>query len=722
MKGAAAASSGSNLTVNYNPSFSGIKTAGRRARQSFHERDDAAVQKDEPMRKIISILQSVMLSGLGQQQLVAQQCPAGSSVHTSSYPALAADAGKLLVMNCATACTVTLPSVPQTPQWTVWVETIGSGAVTISPNGLNLNGSASSMTLPTAIGATALVSTDGSNYFASAVVNPSIPSAMHVSPFGSDSNDGRTWASAKLDVYSAICSLPGGNCGTQLMGSGTIFVAPNSAANLTSTCGIWIMGVGDPNYASPPACWLKDPGVNLTIIGINSGYGNPNPHRPRTPVLGGGTADKNHPALWIAGNDGIPLEFDNISFSPAGRGIVIGECSNHLRDNTCNTVGLTFQNVSAFVGNSLTTGGPCTDLAGWNYWIWFRDFGCSGNATGNTNGYLSNSAASMLLDGTSGHGNGLIYISDANLDNGGIKIIPGDTGGSVFVTNVIEEGCCGNAPPPVWFTSWGAGTAATITNVTQADIPNNQPSLKNDATNTAYGAPFVIATGPVQGPAYLFSMVQSGTLSPLKQQQYGINSNYLVGETDVARRVAGFVPIGFSNLAFSNPSSWTTSAGTVSITTGVADPFRGTGAATLTSTAGGTVNLSGIVPKPGTAGDWFIAGIWVQGGGWAPAGENYLLAGCPGYGSIGDAATYFNGGLQTGDGQWQYIWIAASSNRHSDASECLSQCSGCRWQPCNALRSYGILHPERHALRQRSVGVCQHDGARGLGVRRRANL
>ncbi len=624
------------------------------------------------MNKIVSIL---LLLGLGQRQLIAQQCPAGSTMHVSSYSALAADTGKLLVMDCATACTVTLPSIPQSPQWTVWVETIGPGHVTIFPNGLTLNAAAASMTLPTAVGSTVIVSTDASNYYASAVLNPSTLIAQWVSPTGSDTNDGLSLTTAKQYVDTAMCSLPTGNCSTQLMGNGTIFIVSGSAANATSTCGIWIMSGGDPNYASPPACWMKDPGVSIHFVGITDTYGGPNSHRTRAGVWGGSNADNNHPALWIAGNGGIPLQFDDISFGAHsgsnGRGIVIGECSNNDRTGTCNTVSLTFNNVSAFVGNNTPNGGPCLDVAGWNYWIWFNNFGCSGNAAANVNGSTSNSAASMLFDGTLGHGNGLIYISDSNLDNGGIKMIPGNTGGGLVVKNTIEEGCCGVCPPVVWYTSWSAGTYGTFSDLRYADCPSGTNMVQNDATNTLYGAPIVINSGPVQGPALVLgSGSSSATMSPLRAQQFGTQGNYLTGETDVARRIAGFVPVGFTNLAYSNPASWATSNGTVSIATGVSDPFFGTGAATLTSSAGGTVNLSAHNPQSGSAGSWFIFGIWVKGGGWAPGALNYLQMGCPGYGGFASSEFYSNGGMQN-DGNWQYVWGAVKTSGTS-GNACLS--------------------------------------------------
>ncbi len=490
---------------------------------------------------------------------------------------------------------------------------------------------------------------------------------QYVSPQGNDANSGLSWALSKLTIYNAICSLPGGNCSTQIAGSGTIYVAPGSAENSTSTCGIWIMGAADPNFSSPPACWLKSSGTqNVHIIGITDGAGAPNPHRPRTPVTGGSSADNNHPAVWIAASAGYPLEFDNLAFGATGRGIVIGECSNNLRNNTCNTTQLDFENDSAFVGDSNTTGGPCTDLAGWNYWIWFRDFGCSGNATHNANGYLSNSAASILLDGTLGHGNGLIYFSDINIDDGGIKIIPGDDGGYVSIINVFEEGCCGNAPPPVWWTNWNTGTEGYVQNVSYADIPNSPAVVENDATNTVHGAPLVINPGgAISGPAYVIQpYASSGTISPLREQQYGVNGNYLVGESDAGRRLSTLVPVRFTPLGYSNPANWATVSGSVAIATNVADPFGGTGAATLTASSTGVVQMSGLNTKTSVPGDWAIFGMWIKG-----AGPFFPTIGCPGEGGFLYSATYGNTGTSN-DGQWQYVWQAGKVS--SGGNACLS--------------------------------------------------
>ncbi len=578
------------------------------------------------------------------------------------------------------------------------------------------------------------------------LLTPRMPETIpirYVSKGGSDTNDGLSWATAKHTIYGALVSLPGG--GRNTAGSGTIYVGTGSSANPISGAGIWLMGSGDPNYANPPAGWLKCGTCILDIIGVANDLSGPNAHTPKALVNAGNYADRNHPAIWISSN-AHPIRFQNLGLGPYnGRGIVLGECSNNARNvNSCGTTVITFENVAAFTHISgQPTFGPCTDVVGANFWIWFRDFGCSANAdqplwstatitqfansggvttatcsalycglgagfadyailnsnalpacqgeifvksvSGNTmtfnsktcprpNGmttgtwalaiggnYKANNGAAILFDGSTGNGNGLIYINDTNLDNGGIKFIPGYDGGTIFVKNTIEEGCCGPIPPTVWFTSWNLGTGAILDGIFMADQQTSAAVIENDATNTNYGAPLVIGSGPIVGPAILIGGVQSTTISPLRNQQYGINGTYLVGETDVARRIAGLIPTRFANKAYSSTASWTytNTSGVQTFKQGLSDPFGGTGAASITSTSVGNQQLSMAVPLNVTpsAGDWLVEGVWVKGA-WAPAASVYLIGNCAGYGYPTTSATYYNSGLQIGDGQWQYVWFA----------------------------------------------------------------
>lgn len=87
----------------------------------------------------------------------------GVNAQTASYTAVSGDSGKLISFNSASAITLTLPSAPPSSSWWVAVENIGTGTLTISRNGLNIDGSATNLTLTQNQGL--LLFTDGSNYF-----------------------------------------------------------------------------------------------------------------------------------------------------------------------------------------------------------------------------------------------------------------------------------------------------------------------------------------------------------------------------------------------------------------------------------------------------------------------------------------------------------------------------------------------------------------------------
>jgi lipoprotein-anchoring transpeptidase ErfK/SrfK len=87
----------------------------------------------------------------------------GVSVKTASYTLLASDCGLLLVYNSSSPGTFTLPAAPPFLQWQVRFGNIGTGALTISRNGLNIDGAASNLTLNQNQGVE--IATDNSNYF-----------------------------------------------------------------------------------------------------------------------------------------------------------------------------------------------------------------------------------------------------------------------------------------------------------------------------------------------------------------------------------------------------------------------------------------------------------------------------------------------------------------------------------------------------------------------------
>jgi hypothetical protein len=87
----------------------------------------------------------------------------GVSEKTSSYLATSGDNGTEIVFNSGSSVTLTLPASPPSSTWTLFFQNIGAGTLTVSPNGLDLDGSASSLSVTTGQGA--VIFTDGTNYF-----------------------------------------------------------------------------------------------------------------------------------------------------------------------------------------------------------------------------------------------------------------------------------------------------------------------------------------------------------------------------------------------------------------------------------------------------------------------------------------------------------------------------------------------------------------------------
>jgi hypothetical protein len=87
------------------------------------------------------------------------------SIKTANYTLTSTDSGNLIVMNCSSACTVTMYGSP-TNGFFGAIESIGSTTATVSLNSLNFNGASS---VPALITDQAMLFwSDGSNYFGSA--------------------------------------------------------------------------------------------------------------------------------------------------------------------------------------------------------------------------------------------------------------------------------------------------------------------------------------------------------------------------------------------------------------------------------------------------------------------------------------------------------------------------------------------------------------------------
>ena len=488
---------------------------------------------------------------------------------------------------------------------------------------------------------------------------------IYVNSTGNDSNSGLSWAQAKFTIYNAICSLPNGNCRTRTAGSGTIYVAPNSSMNSTSNAGIWLMGPHDPNYASPPAGWLKSSSAVISIIGVPNASNGTNAHLPRTPVTGGSGSDTHHPAIDISSWQ-WPLHIENLAFQYPGRAIVLGECSNFTnRTGTCQDSSIYLSNVAGAI-NQVAGMGPCADITGASFWIWLSDLSCNGNPNA-TGGYTANQGAAVLIDGGTNYGPGLIYIDNANTSSGGVKAIKGYNGISVYVNRLTEEGGGQRCPPAVWFTNFDSDSDAIINNALVADCTGGI-GVENDGAGP-WGPTVWNTYGPVVGPSTSINPeLPPGTVmnhSPLSQRQSGIFHNYLIGQTNVARRLGGLVGTRVANAASSNPSGWGAAYGSsgIRVTTGLTDPFGGSGAASVTTSSGSqTLSFNGTsYPSwSGSVGDWVVGGVWVKN---ASNNGALSISSCPTGSSVLYSTTITNSGELVNNSSgivdsWEFVWVA----------------------------------------------------------------
>jgi len=86
----------------------------------------------------------------------------GVNAQTTNYTAVSGDAGKLVSMN-GSSITLTLPNPPPSSTWFIFFENRNSSDLTVSRNGLNIDGAAANLTVHQDQGGG--IFTDGTNYF-----------------------------------------------------------------------------------------------------------------------------------------------------------------------------------------------------------------------------------------------------------------------------------------------------------------------------------------------------------------------------------------------------------------------------------------------------------------------------------------------------------------------------------------------------------------------------
>jgi hypothetical protein len=492
----------------------------------------------------------------------------------------------------------------------------------------------------------------------------------YTAAWGKDVNDGLSWGSAKATIMACYDALP--------PKGGTIFIAQNGngdagavAANEVPGGGIWIMGANDPNYKNPnffppngPWRRLKAPSVRF--VGVASSSQQQNGHKGGIVHIGAGSSrDNNHPCIWLSATGGY-LYFENLGCFYPGRGIVIGEASNHDRSGIGSVSGEYFENVGSGSSNEASLG-PTVDITGSSFWLWFDHCTFEGNYK---NSVEDNKRAAILMDGIGNNGVGLTYFTNLNLNGGGIKYVPGASPGQIEIRVLTEEGNYTQPiPPAVWITG-ASGSLFHLSQILVADPgPEAPPAIKIDSGNpndvlvdtasASNGAP------NVEGPATVLSqyggMLLNQTVSPIQQGQDGFFNYHVIGQIDAARRSFGPAVVRFPNLASQIPSSWIKSVacGSVNLMVGVAAPDGTRNAAGAEGTCSSPSSAIDFYQRGHSigVGDFIIAGVWVRsitGNGFAGSTTQPMSADFTGVKYTAEGSSH--GSMNENGGEWSWVW------------------------------------------------------------------
>jgi hypothetical protein len=207
--------------------------------------------------------------------------------------------------------------------------------------------------------------------------------AQYVTANGNDSNDGKSWSTAKATIYAAIEALPGGSSTT--VGTGTVYVGGGNVpvGGPVANQGIWLMGANDPNFASPPPGWLKWPNswTTLKIMGYDPMVGGANGRDTMAQVRGCGTQHTAPtPCLWLSAIAG-GFSLENIQFPNYKHGsyVKIGITSTGDRGGPGGVSGVRIRNINGNYGDGQLGDGPCIDIGSNTFWLDLEDVNCGGS-------------------------------------------------------------------------------------------------------------------------------------------------------------------------------------------------------------------------------------------------------------------------------------------------------------------------------------------------------
>ena len=203
--------------------------------------------------------------------------------------------------------------------------------------------------------------------------------------------------------------------------------------------------------------------------------------------------------------------------------------------------------------------------------------------------------------------------------------------------------------------------------MTLADYNDSVPAVQVDGGGAPDAVSVIQAAGQyqnVKGPALVLGQYGANeagaSISPYRQNQAGFWSgnnaqitSRVIGQVDAARRTFGPTAVRFTNLAITNPATWSGGYGSPTVTSGITAPDGTTGAGRV-SAAGGAGTAFYRATRTWAAGDYVICGVWAR-----SQTTNGFAGSSPGFcGLTGGTFTISGNGNMfqrlTGDGEWSW--------------------------------------------------------------------
>jgi len=274
--------------------------------------------------------------------------PAGSSSAgvnaqgtAGSYAAVAGDSGMLITMN-GSSRTLSLPATPPSATWNVSVENLNASALTVSPNGLQINGSASGMILQQY--QTIMVWTDGTNYFGTSPLVAGTNIALTAAADGVTVSTTGLASSATTDTTNAG-NITSGTLGAARGGAGTVlgalrgngFGGVSQAAcadlsNAAASCSTDTTNAGNITAGTLSTARLTTTGAGVVVLATS-----PTITTPTVSGALGGTATSSSPGAVQMSNNVFRVTSDFTTASNTSLQTIAG-LSWTLAANTAQTV------------------------------------------------------------------------------------------------------------------------------------------------------------------------------------------------------------------------------------------------------------------------------------------------------------------------------------------------------------------------------------------------